>query len=315
MKYTKKVLVTGGGGFIGSHLAEALSRDKDVGVLDNFSVGTQNKALLESQGILVKTGDIRDFNTVKSCVIGCHTVFHLAAMNRAARSIQDPLEANAVNVDGTLNVLEACRKHDVEKLVFASSSSVYGGGTDVKREDSPCRPLHPYGVGKRTGEEYCRIYHEVYGLKTVVLRYVSVYGPRQRGDIPYAAVVPKFIEQLLAGKPLTVFGDGTQKRHFTYVQDTVDITVTASQKPHAVGQIFNVAAPEEKSILSIVAAMERVTGKTACIAHQPPAGPDPARNTMDTTKIKKTLGVQPSHTLENGLQKMVQWYALEKRNP
>ncbi len=311
--HEKKVLVTGGGGFIGSHLAEALHPDNDVIVLDNFSMGTQNKALLESQGMSVQTGDIQDRKTVTSCVRGVQTVFHLAAMNRAARSIENPLEANAVNVDGTLNVLEACRKHDVEKVVFASSSSVYGGGSDTKREDAACRPLHPYGVGKRTGEEYCRIYHEVYGLKTVVLRYVSVYGPRQRGDIPYAAVVPKFIEQIFEGKPLTVFGDGSQKRHFTYVQDTVDMTLAASKSAKAVGQVFNVASPEETSINDLVTALERVTGKTAPIAHQPPAGSDPARNAMDTAKIKKILGVQAGHTLEDGLRKMVAWYQQETR--
>ncbi len=306
-------LVTGGAGFIGSHLCEALVHEDDVRVLDNFSAGIQNKAFLEKKGIPITKGDIVDLKAVENSVKGCDTVFHLAAMNRAGRSIEKPLEANAVNVDGTLNVLEACRKYDVDKVVFASSSSVYGGGTGVNRENQPCHPLHPYGVGKRTGEEYCRVYHEVYGLKTVVLRYVSVYGPKQRGDIAYAAVVPKFIEQIYANQPLGVFGDGNQKRHFTYVQDTVDMTVAASKDRKAVGEIFNVASSEEKSVNDLVAALQSITGKTVTIRHQPLSAQDPARNTMDTTKIKRVLGLHAGHTFEQGLQKMVRWYGEEKR--
>ncbi len=306
-------LVTGGAGFIGSHLCEALRCDDDVRVLDNFSVGTHNKSILEKNGIPITKGDIGDFKAVENSVKGCDAVFHLAAMNRAGRSIEKPLEANAVNVDGTLNVLEACRKHDVDTFVFASSSSVYGGGTGVNQEDQPCRPLHPYGVGKRTGEEYCRVYHEVYGLKTVVLRYVSVYGPRQRGDIAYAAVVPKFIEQIYANQPVSVFGDGNQKRHFTYVQDTVDMTIAASKDRKAVGEIFNVASSEEKSVNDLVAALQTITKKSVTIRNLPASAQDPARNAMDTDKIKRVLGLGASHTLEQGLQKMVRWYGEEKR--
>lgn len=301
-------LVTGGAGFIGSHLSEALAEKDAVRVLDNFSVGTQNKKLLEEKGVDVVQGDIRDMDAVTWAVKDCDAVFHLAAMNRAARSIENPLEANAVNVDGTLNVLEACRKTDVEQLVFASSSSVYGAGQTLNREDQACHPLHPYGVGKLAGEEYCRVYHELYGLKTVALRYVSVYGPRQRGDIPYAAVVPKFMEQILESKPVTVFGSGEQTRHFTFVSDTVGLTLAAAENPKAIGEVFNVAASKENSVNDVVAGLEKVTGQKARVNNEPKKPGDPEKNPIDTNKIRDVLGVSATTSLEQGLRQMASWY-------
>ncbi|MBI4361407.1 NAD-dependent epimerase/dehydratase family protein [Candidatus Micrarchaeota archaeon] len=301
-------LVTGGAGFIGSHLCEALAKKDDVRVLDNFSVGTQNKAWLEEKGVDVVEGDIRDLEIVKEAIADCDAVFHLAAMNRAARSIENPLEANAVNVDGTLNVLEACRKADVEKLVFASSSSVYGGGTELNREDQACRPLHPYAVGKLAGEEYSRVYYSLYNLKTVVLRYVSVYGPRQRGDISYAAVVPKFIEQITAGKKVTVYGSGDQTRQFTYVADTVALTLAAAKSPKAVGHVFNVASEQPRRVNEIVSCLEKITGKKAKVTHEQKKPGDPDANPIDTKKSREFLGVSATTALEQGLSEMVEWY-------
>lgn len=301
-------LVTGGAGFIGSHLSLALAQDDTVRVLDNFSAGTQNRKVLEKKGVDVIQGDIRDVDAVKKAVKDCDAVFHLAAMNRAARSIENPLEANAVNVDGTLNVLEACRNAGVKRVVFASSSSVYGGGKKQNREDQALKPLHPYGVGKLAGEQYGRVYHELYGLPTVVLRYVSVYGPRQRGDIAYAAVVPKFIEQITAGKKVTVYGDGNQTRHFTYVADTVALTLAAAKSRNAVGETFNVAAEKQHSVNDVVACLEKITGKKADVVHEAKKKGDPEQNPIAVEKIQKILGVSAKTPLDQGLNEMVTWY-------
>ncbi len=301
-----KILVTGGAGFIGGHLTEALlAKGLDVVVLDNLSVGRQNVPLLERKGARVVVGDIRDYALVEKTVDGVDSVFHLAAMNRAQRSIQNPLEANAVNVDGTLNLLEASRKKNVKKFVFASSSSVYGGGEKACKEDQKLHPLHPYGVGKLAGEEYCRVYHALYGLKTTSLRYVSVYGPRQRADIDYAAVVPKFARAILARKPLTMYGDGKQTRQFTFVRDTVNATLLAWKSARAWGETFNIASGEEMSVNEIVKTLERLTGLKANVKHAAPLAGDPKRNPIDVSKVKRLLGFKAKYSFEKGLAEML----------
>lgn len=302
-----KVLVTGGAGFIGSHLTEALlAKGLDVVVLDNLSVGRQNVPLLERKGARVVAGDIRDYALVEKTVDGCDSVFHLAAMNRAQRSIQNPLEANAVNVDGTLNLLEASRKKNVKKFVFASSSSVYGGSEKPCKEDQKLHPLHPYGVGKAAGEEYCRVYNNLYGLKTTSLRYVSVYGPRQRADIDYAAVVPKFARAILARAPLTIYGDGMQSRQFTFVRDTVNATLLAWKSARAWGETFNIASGEETSVNEIVKTLERLTGLKASMKHAAPLAGDPKRNPIDVSKAKRLLGFKTKYSFEKGLAEMLE---------
>ncbi len=301
-----KLVVTGGAGFIGSHLSETLAKQgNEVVVLDNLSVGEQNVGVLHDNGIELVKGDIRNLSLVEETFEDAEVVFHLAAMNRAMRSIEDPLQANEVNVTGTLNVLEGCRKDDVKRMVFASSSSVYGGAENSNKEDQKLHPLHPYGVGKLAGEEYCRVYNSLYGLETSVLRYVSVYGPRQRGDIPYAAVIPKFIKAILAGKPLEVFGTGKQDRQFTFVKDTVEGTIAISKSKKAVGEIFNIAYEKESSVLDVAAALEKITGKKALLKHLDPIPGDPMHNKIDVSKAKKMLGFTPSHSLEAGLRETI----------
>ncbi|MEM4255206.1 MAG: NAD-dependent epimerase/dehydratase family protein [Candidatus Norongarragalinales archaeon] len=301
-----KVVVTGGAGFIGSHLSEALAKQgNDVWVLDDLSVGGQNLDVLRASGAEFVKGDVRNLSLVEKVFEGADAVFHLAAMNRAMRSIKDPLEANEVNVTGTLNVLEACRKNGVKRMIFASSSSVYGGGSEKNREEQALHPLHPYGVGKLAGEEYCRVYNSLYGVETVSLRYVSVYGPRQRSDIPYAAVIPKFVGAVLSGKPLQVFGSGKQKRQFTFVKDTVEGTIAAWKSKKAAGEIFNIAYAKESSVLEIARALEKITGKTAVVVHSEPIPGDPLRNAIDVSKAKKILGFSASRSLEEGLKETV----------
>ncbi|MFH1056958.1 MAG: NAD-dependent epimerase/dehydratase family protein [Candidatus Micrarchaeota archaeon] len=298
-----KTIVTGGAGFIGSHLSESLAEGgNEVVVLDNLSVGQQNLPLLKKAGITFVKGDVRDFPLLKKVFRNADAVFHLAAMNRAMRSIKNPLEANEVNVTGTLNVLEACRINGVGKMIFASSSSVYGGGVKINREGQKPHPLHPYGVGKLAGEEYCRVYGSLYGLKTVVLRYVSVYGPRQRGDIPYAAVIPKFAKAILHSKPVEVFGSGKQKRQFTFVKDTVDATISAWKGRKAPGEVFNIASPQESSVLDIIKTLEKITGRKARVEFKKPIPGDPLRNKIDVSKAKRLLGFAAAYSLEDGLR-------------
>ena len=301
-----KIVVTGGAGFIGSHLSQALALQKnEVVAFDNLSVGDANLPFLRQSGIKFVKGDIRDLPLLKASFDGADGVFHLAAMNRAMRSIENPVEANEVNVSGTLNVLEACRKNDVGKMVFASSSSVYGGGVSENKEDQKLSPLHPYGVGKLAGEEYCRVYNSLYGLKTTVLRYVSVYGPRQRGDIPYAAVIPKFIKAVLKGQPVEIYGSGRQTRQFTFVDDTVDATLKAWKSEKACGEIFNIASPRESSVLEIAKTVEKISGKKADLKFLPAIQGDPMKNEIDVLKAKKILGFQASRSLEEGLRETI----------
>ncbi|MBI5036463.1 NAD-dependent epimerase/dehydratase family protein [Candidatus Micrarchaeota archaeon] len=295
------ILITGGAGFIGSHLAERLCAENKVRVLDNLSAGAQNVELLKAKGIEVIEGDIRDKETVANSLKGCSIVYHLAAMNRAARSIKNPVEANEINITGTLNVLEACRKENAA-FVFASSSSVYGGKGGS--ENDALKPLHPYGVGKLAAEHYARVYHELYGLKTVILRYTSVFGPRQRGDIDHAAVIPKFIDQILEGKQVTVYGEGTQTRQFTYVKDTVEASAIAAEKSLE-GDAFNVATPEETSVARIVELIEKQTGRKAVIDRKPMPKADPSRNFIDVKKIEKSLGFKAKYSFGEGLKETI----------
>src|SRR5256714_11683048 len=219
-----KILVTGGGGFIGSHLAANLaSSGHEVRIIDNFATGRRSNVLGLPEDVELVEGDIQSYERVHNAVAGCDVVFHQAALPSIPRSVQDPLTSNATNVMGTLNVLLAARDAGVRRVVYASSSSVYGVNQELpKREDMASMPISPYAVGKLAGEGYCRSFAEVYGLETVALRYFNVFGPRQDPRSQYAAVIPNFISALLTGERPTIFGDGEQSRDFTYVQNVVE---------------------------------------------------------------------------------------------
>ena len=223
-----KVLVTGGAGFIGSNLVRALQeRGDDVRVLDNFSTGFRGN--LESLGVEIVEGELRSYERVHNAVRGTELVYHLGALGSVPRSVQDPLTSNAVNVDGTLNVLLAGRDEGVKRVVFASSTSVYGTNPPLPtNEDQRLDPISPYGVAKLAAERYCAAFTRVYeAFETVVLRYFNVYGPRQSPSSQYAAVIPLFIAAIGAGEPVTIYGDGEQSRDFTYVEDAVAATIAA----------------------------------------------------------------------------------------
>lgn len=303
------ILVTGGAGFIGSNLALALANaGHAVTVIDNLSVSDKNLPDLEAAGITFVRADIAEYESIEKHFSGIHAVVHLAAMNRAQRSIEDPRGANAANVTGALNVLEAMRAHSVPKIVFASSSSVYAGREGALLEDSQLSPPHPYGVGKLAGEHYVRIYGELFGIKWVTLRLFSVYGPRQLGDIDKAGVVAKFIHRAHEGKSLPVYGDGSSLRNFTYVDDVVRCIMLALDSSAAEGQLINVANAAEMRVDALAQVVLRATGATSQIEHEPPLKGDPPRNLPDTAKAKALLGYEAEVSVEDGVAKTVAWY-------
>src|SRR4051794_26812820 len=256
-------LVTGGGGFIGSHLVERLCRDGHrVRVLDNFATGRRESLIPLLDEIELIEGDIQSYERVHTAVRGCELVFHLAALPSVPRSVQDPLTSNASNVIGTLNVLLAARDEGVRRVVFASSSSVYGANRELpKREEMAALPIAPYAVSKLAAEGYCRAFHQVYGLETVALRYFNVFGPEQDPQSQYAAVIPNFITAALEGGRPVVHGDGEQSRDFTFVDNAVDANLLAASAPGAAGEAFNIACGERTSLNEIVARLSALGGR------------------------------------------------------
>src|SRR5438093_2067100 len=243
-------LVTGGAGFIGSHTVELLlERGERVRVLDNFATGKRHYLFPLQDKIELIEGDIRYLNVVQEAVKGVDYVIHLAALPSVQRSIRTPIESNDVNVDGTLNLLIAARDASVRRVVYGASSSAYGN-TDVlpKTEDMPALPLSPYAVNKFTGELYCRVFNQVYGLEAVSLRYFNVFGPRQDPTSQYSAVIPKFIDAVLSGRRPVIYGDGEQSRDFTYVQNVVDATLCACSAPNAAGETINIACGQRVTL-------------------------------------------------------------------
>jgi UDP-glucose 4-epimerase len=298
-----KALVTGGAGFIGSNLVRALvERGDEVRVLDNFSTG--NRANLAGVDTEIVEGELRSYERVHNAVRGIEVVYHLGALGSVPRSVQDPLTSNAVNVEGTLNVLLAARDSGVRRVVFASSSSVYGSRESLPvTEDTPPNPISPYGVAKLAAERYCVSFSRVYdGLETVVLRYFNVFGPRQSPYSEYAAMVPRFLTAVMRGDPITIDGDGEQSRGFTYVANVVDATMRAADTPEANGRIFNVSAGTPATVNEVADAIERILGRHVERRHGPPRVGDIRASWADVTAARETLGWEPTVSLEAGLR-------------
>ncbi|MDX6723614.1 MAG: UDP-glucose 4-epimerase, partial [Solirubrobacteraceae bacterium] len=259
-----QLLVTGGGGFIGSHLVERLVRDGHrVRVIDNFTTGHRRNLMPIIDEVELVEGDLQSYERAHAAVRGCEVVLHQAAMPSVPRSVQDPLTSNASNVIGTLNVLLAARDSGVRRVVFASSSSVYGATPALpKHEGLPTLPISPYAVAKLAGEGYCRSFSEVYGLETVALRYFNVFGPRQDPQSQYSAVIPNFITAALRGESPVIFGDGEQSRDFTYIENVVEANLLAmTAGPEVAGRAYNVACGERISLNDLVANIGRVLGR------------------------------------------------------
>jgi UDP-glucose 4-epimerase len=297
------VLVTGGGGFIGSNVVRALlERGDDVRVLDNFSTGSRGN--LEGLEVEVVEGELRSYERVHNAVRGVEVVYHLGALGSVPRSVQDPLTSSAVNVEGTLNVLLAARDEDVRRVVYSSSSSIYGSsGTLPRTEAMAPDPISPYGVAKLAAERYCVSFSRVYEqFETVVLRYFNVFGPRQSPFSQYAAVVPLFITRVAAGEPVTVHGDGEQSRDFTFVSNVVDATLRAADAPDANGRIFNVAAGRPATVNELAETIGRVVGKPVDVRHGPERPGDVRDSWADVSEARTVLGYEPAVGLEDGLR-------------
>ena len=303
-----RVLVTGGGGFIGSHVVDALlAGGYEVRVLDNFATGDRRNLMHVGGEVEIVEGDIRSYERAHAAVRGCEIVFHQAALPSVPRSIADPLTSNEVNVGGTLNVLLAARDAGVRRVVYASSSSVYGATPgEVKREDMAVAPLSPYGVAKYAGEAYCSSFHEAYGIETVTLRYFNVFGPRQNPFSEYAAVIPAFMTALLMGVPATVYGDGLQSRDFTYVENVVDANLRAAVTPAAAGHVLNVACGGCYTILDLLREISIVADREGRAVHEPPRPGEVRMSRADITKARELLGYEPLVELADGLGRTFQ---------
>ncbi len=304
-------LVTGGAGFIGSHLVERLLADgARVRVLDNFSTGARANLAPRFRGHLeVLRGDIRNLSVVLRAARGARVIFHQAAMRSVPRSVKDPLGANANNVNGTLNVLEAARRCRVPRVVYASSSSVYGDRPDLpKREDQSPAPVSPYAASKAAGEQYAAIWTRLYGVETVGLRYFNVFGPRQDPKSEYAAVIPRFILWGLSRRPLEIHGDGTQSRDFTYIDNVVEANILAAKAPAVPGEVFNVGCGRRVSLLEIVAKLEAIVGRRLERRHTPSRAGDVPHTLADVAKAKRLLGYVPLVDFDEGFRRTVEHF-------
>jgi UDP-N-acetylglucosamine/UDP-N-acetyl-alpha-D-glucosaminouronate 4-epimerase len=306
-----RALVTGGGGFIGSHIVRRLLSDggHSIRVLDNFATGRRENLTEVLDAIELIEGDVQSYERAHTAVRGCDVVFHQAALPSVPRSIQDPLTSNASNVIGTLNVLLAARDSGVKRVVFGSSSSIYGANRDLpKREDMPTFPISPYAVAKLAAEGYCRTFSGVYGLETVSLRYFNVFGPRQDPFSQYAAVIPNFITAFLRGDRPTVFGDGEQTRDFTYVDNVVEANLLAARADGASGKIYNVAVGERVSLNQIIEQLVELTGRDLEPVHAPERPGDVRDSLADVSKAERELGYVPKVRFEEGLRRTLDFH-------
>ncbi|HEX2486346.1 MAG TPA: SDR family oxidoreductase [Myxococcota bacterium] len=304
----RAALVTGGAGFVGSHLVDRLVRDGwRVRVLDDFSSGRE--ANLEASGAAIELvrGDLRDAAALGRAVAEVEVVFHQAAVPSVPRSVAEPVRTHEVNATGTLLVLEAARRAGVRRLVYAASSSAYGDTPELpKVETMPPRPRSPYALQKWTGECYCRLYSDLFGLETVALRYFNVFGPRQDPKSEYAAVVPRFATACLRGEAAVVYGDGEQTRDFTFVDDAVRANVLAADAPGASGAVVNVAGGRRVSLNELLAGLQELTGTRVPSRHEAPRAGDVRDSLADLSRARALLGYEPAASLREGLLRTVE---------
>lgn len=304
-----RVTVTGGAGFIGSNLVDALvERGDEVRVVDDLSTGYQENVNPAAELI---AAELPDFDAVARAVDGCEVVFHLAAHRAVFRSVEQPLATDHANTHGTLTVLKAAADAGVRRVVYSSSSSVYGGAATMPTvESEPTWPRSPYAVTKLAGEHYCRVWSELFGLETVALRYFNVYGPRQRPDSAYAAVIPLFIDWLRAGEPAVVHGDGEQTRDFTYIDDVVAANLAAAGAPAAAcsGNAYNIAGGQAYSLMELLRTLGDILGVTPEATHTDPRPGDVRHTRADISAATRDLGHTPQVAFSDGLARTVDWF-------
>lgn len=315
-----RVLLTGGAGFIGSNLAEyLLERGYHVTVFDNFITGKREnvkelKKIASKHGQLeVVEGDIRDLKSLKKATKNKELVFHQAALPSVVRSIQDPVLTSSINIIGTINVLKTAHEENVKRVVYASSSSVYGLNPVPQREEMFPMPLSPYAVTKLAGEHYCRVFFETYGLETVILRYFNVFGPKQDASSEYAAVVPKFITALLDNAKPTVYGDGEQSRDFTYVKNVCEANLLAAKAKNAAGKVFNIGCGKSTSVNALLSEISKIVGKRTEPVYAEKREGDIRDSLADISRAEKILNYKPKYGLSEGLKETVKWLAANKK--
>lgn len=302
----KKVVVTGGAGFIGSNIVRAICEENDVTVIDNMSTGRRKNLLGVEGRIRLVECDINDIEMLGREFESADYVLHQAALPSVQRSVIDPLTTNRSNIDGTLAVLVAARDCGVRRVVFASSSAVYGDSPELpKRESSIPRPMSPYAVTKLVGEQYCRVFYEIYGLECVSLRYFNVFGPGQDPASEYAAVIPKFIDAVLSGSRPVVYGDGEQTRDFVYVDDVVRANILACLSPGAPGLAINIGTGCATSLNRLLDAMGRVLKREIRPIYTEPRPGDVRDSVADISLAREVLGYIPEYGLEDGLNAML----------
>ncbi|MHC1756385.1 MAG: SDR family oxidoreductase [Methanosarcina sp.] len=304
----KKVIVTGGMGFIGSHLAEKLLEDNEVTIIDNEATGkiTNIEHLLNHKNLTLIKGSIVD-QKLTEIFQGKDYVFHLAAIPSVPRSVKDPCSSNEANITGTLNVLIAAKDARIKKIVFSSSSSVYGDTPTLpKREDMPINPQSPYAITKATGEMYCRVFEELYGLPTVCLRYFNVFGPRQDPTSQYSAVIPKFITAIMNDESPVIYGDGEQSRDFTFVKHVVDANILSCESDKT--GIFNVACGKRIKVNELVDMINEILGKNINAKYTDFRHGDVKHSLADISKAKELLGYNPIGEFKYELANVVKWF-------
>ena len=305
-----RALVTGGAGFIGSHLVEGLlARGIAVRVLDNFATGKRDNITHLVDRIELIEGDVRNLTTVRTAMRQVDVVFHEAALPSVERSVKNPLESNEVNITGTLNVLLAARDTGVARVVFAASSAAYGNTLVLPKEETMTpEPLSPYAVSKLAGEQYAKIFQQLYGLSTVTLRYFNVFGPRQDPTTQYAGVIAKFISCALEGKPFPVFGNGEQSRDFTYVSNVVDANLLAAQAPLDGAPLMNIAYGKRATLNQIIEMLNELTHQNLPAQYLPERAGDVRHSHASLKRAQEILGYAPQVDLLEGLRRTLEWY-------
>jgi len=306
----EKCLVTGGAGFIGSHLVESLLESgQAVRVFDDFSTGLRGN--IEHRSPEIFEGSLTEPERVLRAVEGCSVVYHLGALASVARSVENPLVSHAACATGTLHVLDAARKSGVRRVVYAASSSAYGGASSEagQTEDTPIKALSPYAAAKLSGELYCQAFTAVYGLETVRLRFFNIFGPRQRADSPYSGVIALFVAAMSAGKSPTVHGDGLQSRDFTYVANAVQALRKAADAAKDVsGNVYNVGTGNSITVLDLVAALNKLMGTSLSPVHTAARAGDVRFSKADIRRTRSDLHYEPSVPFEEGLRRTLEWY-------
>ena len=303
-------VVTGGGGFIGSHIVEELLRRNEiVRVIDNFSTGKWENIEPFEGGAEIIEADIAEGKNLPRFLEGADYVIHQAAIPSVPKSILDPVKSHHANVNATLQLLNASREANVKRVVYASSSSVYGDSPTLpKHEGMMPNPLSPYGAQKLFAEIYCQVFSRAYGLETVSLRYFNVFGPRQDSTSQYSGVLALFIPAVLQSKRPTIYGDGLQSRDFTYVQNVVEANLVACTVPGVAGQVFNVACGDRITVNSMLQQINKITGKDIAPIYADPRPGDIKHSQADITRAKEHLGYQPKISFEEGLRNTIEWY-------